>query len=120
MRTTTKSWIALIEKSSNESKGDTWLEPRIKDEHRTIYGMFFPSERYLIDFAEDFHSEGWKQYDTWQDAPYFGVWTNKTLRCILTYAEGDWSLVKCDTDEAYLMEYNEADAFYQREKTVSV
>ena len=66
-----------------------------------IHDMFLPSERYIIDFADDFSSEGWKQYDTNQDAHYFGVWVNLDKRLTLTYAEGDWSLVVC-SDKAHL------------------
>ena len=60
-----------------------------------IHDMFLPSERYIIDFADDFKAEGWQQYDTSQDAHYFGVWVNLDKRIVLTYCEGDWSLLVC-------------------------
>ncbi len=107
-----KEFIALIEKSSNESKADTHRGPIVKDEHRTIYGMFYPTERYIIDCAQDRNTDEWKQFDTWQDAPYFGVWTSRKLLCTLTYAEGDWSLVKCNNEAAFDMELNEIVDFY--------
>lgn len=66
-----------------------------------IFRAFFPSERYLIDFSEGFLKTDWKQYDTNQDAPYFGVWVNKTSLETLTYCEGDWTLVKCLTKENF-------------------
>jgi len=77
-----------------------------------IYRMFLPSERYVIDFADDFDSEGWEQFDTDQDAPYFGVWVNRTLLMTLTYAEGDWSLVVCPDKEHYNAEVAGAIEFY--------
>ena len=73
---------------------------------------FAPSERYVIDFADDFTSDGWKQFDTDQDAHYFGVWVNPTRRLTLTYAEGDWTLVECPTAYHYNSEIRDAIRFY--------
>lgn len=78
----------------------------------TIHDMFLPSERYIIDFATDFTSEGWAQYDTDQDASYFGVWVNVEKRLTLTYAEGDWSLVVCADDDALKAELDDMEKFY--------
>ena len=59
------------------------------------------AERYLFDFDDDFRSDGWLQFDTDQDAWYYGVWVNpKTLRT-LTYAEGDVYLAICPDVEHY-------------------
>lgn len=77
-----------------------------------IYTRFFSSERYGIDFADDFTSEGWLQFDTDQDAPYFGVWVNPRLFLTLTYAEGDWSLVECPDRERYNRVINTMIEFY--------
>ena len=76
-----------------------------------IHDMFLPSERYIIDFASDF-TEGWKQYDTDQDASYFGVWVNIQKRLTLTYAEGDWSLVVCSDNEHLQAELDDMAEFY--------
>ena len=65
-----------------------------------------------MDFAPDFNSEGWEQYDTDQDAPYFGVWVNRTKFLTLTYAEGDWTLVVCPDIEHYNAEIGDANDFY--------
>ena len=51
---------------------------------------FYRSERYIIDFADDFKN-GWMQFDTSQDAFYFGVWVNKETCEILSFCEGDWT-----------------------------
>ena len=78
---------------------------RAVEDHRIVASgspireMFLPSERYVIDFG-GLLKEGWKQYDTDQDASYFGVWVNLATREVLTYAEGDWSLVTCADDDA--------------------
>ena len=111
--TTINSLTDLIIKYSNEDK-DSYRKTEVKDENRTIYRMFYPSSRYLVDTAPDF--KGWEQFDTHQDAPYFGVWNNKELKQSLCYAEGDWILVQCVTDESYQQEVNECIEFYnQRE-----
>jgi len=60
-----------------------------------IVRAFYPSERYVIDFAEDYHDLGWQQFDTDQDAHYFGTWVNPKTLQELCYCEGDWSLVTC-------------------------
>lgn len=67
----------------------------------TVHRFFLSAERYLIDFATDFRSEGWQQYDTDQDASYFGVWFNHKSLLILTYAEGDWIMVLCQDAEHF-------------------
>lgn len=82
MARTIKQYVdALLNDPKGESKGGTVL-------HR----MFLPSERYTIDFAPDFKSGGWKQFDTDQDAHCFGVWHSVSQRFVLTYCEGDWTL----------------------------
>lgn len=84
----------------------------VNERGNTVYRVFFPAERYLIDFAEDFTETGWEQFDTDQDAHYFGVWVNRRLRSTLTYAEGDWTLVECPDDAHYEAEIHDAIAFY--------
>jgi hypothetical protein len=80
---------------------------------RKRYQMFMPSERYIIDFAKDFKSDGWKQYDTEQDAHYFGCWVNPERRMILTYCEGDWILSVFEDYVAYNQELAEMNSFYE-------
>ena len=82
------------------------------DRGNLIYQAFLSDERYSVDFADDFKSEGWEQYDTDQDACYFGVWMNKSKLMTLTYAEGDWSLVVCSDTQHYNAEITDALAFY--------
>ncbi len=77
-----------------------------------IYRTYASTDRYTIDFAADFAAEGWEQFDTNQDAHYFGVWVNRSWRLVLTYAEGDWSLVDCLTDAAYFAEIRSVIDFY--------
>jgi len=79
---------------------------------------FARTERYVIDAAEDFAAEGWEQFDTDQDAPYFGFWVNARRRETLTYAEGDWIHVACPTAASYNAEIADAIAFYAEGWTV--
>ena len=54
----------------------------------------------------------WKQYDTDQDAPYFGIWVNTKARKVLTFAEGDETTVTCPTREALKAELASMEKFY--------
>ena len=62
----------------------------------TNYWFWASGDRYFWDFGPC-SRDGWAQYDTEQDAHYFGVWVNTGTRQVLTYAEGDISLVTCDS-----------------------
>lgn len=84
----------------------------VNERGNRVHTAFLPAERYLIDFADDFSSAGWEQFDTDQDAAYFGVWVNRRLRSTLTYAEGDWSLVECPDEAHYEAEIRDAIEFY--------
>ena len=56
----------------------SWSTP-CQEDGCDLYTMFKPSERYEIDFADGFNSEGWEQFDTDQDAPYlaYGLTTRR-------------------------------------------
>jgi hypothetical protein len=60
------------------------------------------TDRYAFDFKACTYEAGWVQVDTYQDASYFGIWTNPTARMIVTYAEGDISRIEADTDDEYV------------------
>ena len=79
--------------------------------HGVIRDAFRPSERYVIDFGGPLQA-GWEQWDTDQDAWYFGVWVCVSTREVLTYAEGDWSLMTCPTAEAFRAELARMAEFY--------
>ncbi len=73
---------------------------------------WLPTERYRWDFSEKFTSAGWEQYDTDQDAWYFGVWINKKLLQTQSYAEGDITLVKCPDVAHFNAEIKSMNEFY--------
>jgi len=89
-----------------------WLKSQTSEVHKhgIIHRGFYPTERDIIDFAPDF--KGWTQYDTDQDAHYFGCWVNKVKLLVLTYAEGDWTLMECETVERFNAQITSMNEFY--------
>ncbi len=55
---------------------------------------------------------GWRQYDTTQDAAYFGVWVDVPGRRTFTYCEGDRALVICPTVESFKLELADMERCY--------
>lgn len=82
-------------------------------ERYELWDAFWSSSRYEVDSCEDFHTDGWKQYDTEQDAHYFGVWVNPTRLMILSYVEGDWYLKILSDAVAYNRAIREMNDFYE-------
>lgn len=92
---------------SHGTAGETGIGSRI---YRFTEGG---GDRYLIDFADQFTREGWMQFDTDQDASYFGVWVNPQRLSTLTFCEGDWALVESDNVELYNAEIAHMCQFYR-------
>ncbi len=74
---------------------------------------FAPADRYLYDFRVCTTDKGWAQFDSQQDASYFGNWVNPFKREWFTYAEGDTNLVRCDGDAEFIAYVRETFAFYE-------
>ncbi len=45
--------------------------------------------------------KGWEQFDTWQDAPYYGIWTSVDRMATVSYTEGDVYLVVAPSPGAF-------------------
>lgn len=75
-----------------------------------VIRWFLPGERYRYDSR--LLAQGWKQWDTRQDAPYFGVWVHPTKHQVVTYAEGDVSHTFCKDAEAFRNELRAMEDFY--------
>lgn len=76
----------------------------------SYFSMVIPN-RYHFDYV--LHPvDGWEQYDTTEDASYFGIWINREARVIVSYAEGDISLTQSPTDEIFSVELQRLQAFY--------
>ena len=69
--------------------------------------------RYAYDFGLCSSKSDWAQMDTAQDAPWFGQWANPFERQILCYAEGDGTLIECDTDAEFASELDRITAFHR-------
>ena len=67
----------------------------------TVVHRHRDADRYLFDFDDDFRAAGWLQFDTNQDAWYYGVWVNPRLLRTLSYCEGDVYFVVCPDAEHY-------------------
>lgn len=57
--------------------------------------------RYVFDFELCTYAKGWAQVDTYQDASYFGIWTQPWERRTVTFAEGDLDQEFCISDADY-------------------
>jgi hypothetical protein len=55
-------------------------------------------------FATLLAAQGFQQYETSQDASWFGVWVNLKVRTVFTFAEGDCITVTCPTKENFIAE----------------
>ena len=66
------------------------------------FGLVTGRSRYGYDSF--LQQRGFDQYDTDQDAWYFGVWVNLETRQIFTYAERDRVLQNFHTQEAFVAE----------------
>lgn len=65
--------------------------------------------RYFYDFGP---LQKWNQFDTCQDASYFGMWVDVPGRRTFTYCEGDRTLVVCPTLASFKEELDDAAKFY--------
>lgn len=65
---------------------------------------FHDSDRYFFDFTLCTYAKGWMQIDTYQDAWYFGIWTRPHSLEVITFAEGDFTHVVCETFDEYRRE----------------
>jgi hypothetical protein len=76
------------------------FERRLIEDGVEVFRTFIEDgSRYMFDTGPCSRKEGFRQYDTDQDAWYFGVWVNMEKRIVVTYAEGDL-YVKVFPDEA--------------------
>lgn len=88
-------------------------DTRINEQGNTVATRFVgDGDRYAYDRRICRAVDGWRQYDTDQDAWYFGVWVHEGRREIVTYAEGDESRVVCPTAETFRAELASMAEFY--------
>ena len=62
---------------------------------------FCNSDRYTFDYDICSHKKGFAQIDTTEDASYFGNWINFKSLELITYCEGDLTVIKCENIEEF-------------------
>ena len=77
-----------------------------------IYREHVGGDRYRFDFGLCSSEKGWQQWDTAQDASYFGVWVHVGMRKVCSFAEGDVTVVTCQDAEHFNAEIASMEAFY--------
>lgn len=88
-------------------------EPRVNEWGNSVHSAFIGSrDRLQFDCGPCSFDKDWEQYDTDQDAWYFGVWIHREKRMTVTYAEGDLSVVTCPTLESFRAEIASMNKFY--------
>ena len=102
--------IERIKKIINDgARPSTW----VNDRGNTVTTGFVGScDRYVFDTQLCTKEAGFEQFDTDQDAHYFGVWVSRDNRATVTYAEGDLTLVACASEEGFKAEIADAEKFY--------
>ena len=70
-------------------------------------------DRYAMDFSECGYHSDWYQYDSRQDAWYFGQWVNPVKLLVLAYIEGDIHLTRCADAQDYRAEIARLDHWNQ-------
>jgi hypothetical protein len=58
-------------------------------------------DRYKFDFKLCTPENGWAQLDSRQDASYYGNWVNPIKLELMSYCEGDTTLIQCDTADEF-------------------
>ena len=59
------------------------------------------SDRYAFDFDECSLDKGYAQFDTREDASYYGQWVNPHTLEFISYVEGDVTRQTCDTQDEF-------------------
>lgn len=65
-----------------------------------IFRTFYAINRYFFDFKVNY--DHWCQFDTRQDASYYGNWFSAKLKTRISYTEGDIAVVVSSTDDAFM------------------
>ena len=94
------------------ARPNSGVRTHVNQHGNMVIREFAPGERYQFDFGACSSANGWMQYDTDQDAWYFGAWVHKARRLIFTYAEGDCTTVACPDALSFNREIASMNRFY--------
>ena len=75
-----------------------------------VVRWFLDGDRYRYDAK--LHARGWQQWDTDQDAWYFGVWVNASTREVFAYVEGDCIQVQSPDAASFAAELADMERVY--------
>ena len=78
---------------------------------------FCNSDRYIFDFNMCSFKKGFAQLETTEDASYFGNWINFKSLELVTYCEGDLTVIKCDDVEEFKKELLKTVSWYKKNKS---
>ena len=78
---------------------------------------FCNSDRYTFDYGICNYKKGFAQIDTTEDASYFGNWINFKNMELLTYCEGDLTVIKCDDVEEFKQQLLKVVSWYKNNKS---
>lgn len=87
-------------------------EARMNERGNLLITARVEGDRYVYDFQTCTPEKGWQQWDTAQDASYFGIWVQRELRLTLSFVEGDLKLCWCSTIESFRAEISSMEGFY--------
>jgi hypothetical protein len=86
---------------------------RVSETGAIIYDLGnLDADRYRFDFKYCKRENGWRQYDTNQDAWYFGVWVHEGDRVTVTYCEGDLTMTHSPDGDTFRRELASMAEFY--------
>lgn len=77
------------------------------------HSFIIDGDRYAFD-AKLTTSNGYAQIDTDQDAWYYGNWCNPWKREIVTYAEGDLTIITAETDEEFVKQIRDMESWNKK------
>jgi hypothetical protein len=105
----------------NQVWKSAYLQQQKINERGNCVSCFFScvADRYAMDWA---HCAGdWYQFDTTEDASYYGQWCNPVLRLAISFIEGDIYVIECPTADSYRAEIEAMEEFEARnnEQTLS-
>ncbi len=91
-----------------------WEASRRRTDHGSALNVYFheDSSRYRVESEICPSCDGWKQFDTDQDAWYYGVWVNPSLRAVVCFAEGDLYIQVSSSKEQFSLEIESLTEFH--------
>jgi tRNA G10 N-methylase Trm11 len=78
---------------------------------------FCNSDRYTFDFNMCSYKKGFAQIETTEDASYFGNWINFKSLELVTYCEGDLTIIKCENVKEFKEQLLKTVSWFKKNKS---